>query len=163
MKQLLLIRHAKTEQKGYDKDMERELTERGHNDCQIMSGRLKKIGYTPDLVKSSPSARTRQTTKNLAKELGWEKEKIVFPDTIYLATHKELLDEIAGTEKNVDMLALVGHNPGITEFFNYLGDATIDNMPTCSIGLFQFEIDNWNDIDAHKGKLIWYSWPKKED
>ena len=151
MKYLLLIRHAKTEQKGYEKDMERELTERGHNDCDIMSRRLRKKEFTPDMVKVSPSKRTRQTVKNLAKELDWEKEKIIFSDKIYLATYEELVDEIANTEKSIDTLALVGHNPGITELFNYVGNATIDNMPTCGIGLFQFEIKDWKSSWSIRG------------
>ena len=163
MKRLLLIRHAKTEQKGYEKDMERELTERGHNDCDTMARRLEKKGYTPDLVKVSPSKRTRQTIKNMAKHLNWEKEKITFSDNMYLATYQELADEIRNTENGIFTLALVGHNPGITELFNFIGNAVIDNMPTCGMGLFQFEINDWKDIAAHKGKLEWYSWPKKED
>src|SRR5687767_9607071 len=112
MKYLLLIRHAKTEQKGYEKDMERELTERGHEDCKIMADRLKKQGYEPDLVKVSPSKRTKQTVKNFAKQLKWDTGKILFSDKIYLATPKKLTDEIADTPKRIGTLALVGHNPG---------------------------------------------------
>ncbi len=161
MKYLLLIRHAKTEQSGYDHDFERELTDRGMNDCKRMSACLKKIGFVPNLVKVSNAKRTRQTAKQLTKHSDWDKDKIEHLDNLYLASYKTILHEIAATKKNVDSLVVISHNPGITELFNHIGNATIDNLPTCGMGLFAFEINDWKDMLIQKGKLEWYSWPKK--
>lgn len=163
MKYLLLIRHAKTEQLGYDTDFERELTRRGVEDCRLMSSRLKKIKFIPDLVKISSAKRTRQTAKQLAKHLDWNKEKIESLDKLYLAGYQVILNEIINTKKNIDTLAIIGHNPGITYLFNSIGNATIDNLPTCGMGLFKFDIKDWKELMLKKGQLEWYSWPKKED
>jgi phosphohistidine phosphatase len=161
MKYLLLIRHAKTEQHGFDNDFERRLTNRGEEDCELMSDRLKKVKFMPGLIKISAAKRTRQTAKHLANHLNWKKEKIESFEKLYLASYKVLLYEIAHTNAAVDYLAIIAHNPGITELFNYIGNATIDDLPTCGMGIFTFDIDSWDEIAAHKGKLEWYSWPKK--
>lgn len=163
MKYLLLIRHAKTEQYGYDTDFERELTNRGIDDCKLMGSRIKKIKFVPDLVKISTAKRTRQTAKHLAKHLDWNKEIIEGLDKLYLASYQVIFNEIANTKNNIDSLAIIAHNPGITYLFNSIGNATIDNLPTCGMGLFKFEIKDWKDIKIKKGQLDWYSWPKKED
>ena len=88
-------------------------------------------------------------------------KKIESFEKLYLASYKVLLYEIAHTNAAVDYLAIIAHNPGITELFNYIGNATIDDLPTCGMGIFTFDIDSWDEIAAHKGKLEWYSWPKK--
>ena len=161
MKYLLLIRHAKTEQNGFDNDFERKLTDRGEEDCELMSDRLKKLKFKPDLIKISAAKRTRQTAKQLGKHLDWKKDSILKLEKLYLASHKVILYEISNTDSDIDSLAIIGHNPGMTELFNYIGNATIDNLPTCGMGLFKLDIKNWNEITAHKGKLEWYNWPKK--
>ncbi|MFM9946134.1 MAG: SixA phosphatase family protein, partial [Bacteroidia bacterium] len=97
MKYLLLIRHAKTEQQGYDHDFERELTKRGTEDCKLMAERLKKTGFVPDLIKISTAKRTQQTAKLLAKHLGWKKGTVEGYEKLYLATPNAILNEIVNT------------------------------------------------------------------
>jgi len=160
MKTLLIIRHAKTEQKNYDQDFERELTERGEKDCKLMSDRLKSQNVTPDLVKISPSKRTVQTAAHFEKHLKWKSESIEFVPELYNASHHVLFKAITGTDNAIDIIAIVAHNPGITDLFNYVGTSVIDNLPTTGIGLFTFETDDWNKLEPHQGKLLWYSAPK---
>ncbi len=163
MKYLLLIRHAKTEPWGYGNDIERSLTDRGVEDCNVMGTRLKKIGFVPQLVKISPSKRTRQTAKFLAKSMDWKKDKVVIIDNLYQASAKAIYNEIALTDNSIHSIAIICHNPGITDVFNSFGTAAIDNMPTCGMGLFVFDITNWEDLENETGELEWVSWPKKNE
>jgi len=163
MKRLLIIRHAKTEQINYENDFERTLTERGHKDCKTMSARFMKLGVVPDMVLVSPSKRTRQTADNLAKYLKWDKQSLVTLPNLYNASQKVLFNEIMLTDNSTNTLALVGHNPGITELFSSLSLDSIDNLPTTGMGLFELKISNWQDLKADSGILIWKSWPSKED
>jgi len=57
MKRLVLIRHAKTEQTGYDQDFQRELTDRGVADAHNIVSDLKKWKIIPDKINTSPAVR----------------------------------------------------------------------------------------------------------
>ncbi len=162
MKNLLLIRHAKAELKSHI-DKERELGERGYDECIIMSERLEKTGFTPDLIKVSPAKRAIQTANTIAKLMDLAIEKIEVSDKLYLAFFEALLDEIVATNNNINSLAIVGHNPGMTELFNYIGNAPVIDIPTCGMALLNFNINDWKDIITQKGNLAWYSWPNKEN
>jgi phosphohistidine phosphatase len=160
LKQLLLIRHAKTEQVPLIKDIERKLTDRGHSDCELMGNRLLKQGFQPSKILVSSAQRTMQTAKNLKEFLHCKENQLEVLSKLYLASAEEMLDAIKKTEDKVDSLALIAHNPGMTDLFNMLGNVTLDNLPTCGMALFEFDIDSWKRIKNHENILLWYSWPK---
>ncbi len=72
-----------------------------------------------------------------------------------------LIDLVAGLDDNLHRVMLVGHNPGFTVLCNYLSNAEIDNMPTCAIAQIQFDINSWESITEHSGKLLDFDYPKK--
>ena len=53
------------------------------------------------------------------------------------------------------------HNPGITIAANYLANADIDHMPTCSVAEIQFDVEFWTDVEGGTGKLIFFDYPKR--
>ena len=63
---------------------------------------------------------------------------------------------------------LVGHNPGMHELALALtgsGDAAgrqalADNLPTSGLAMFDFAIDDWNDVAFRRGKLVLFVSPK---
>ena len=56
---------------------------------------------------------------------------------------------------------IVGHNPGLTDFANYLVPDLTDNIPTCGFVSFEIDRDNWNlDADAET-RLMVYDYPKR--
>jgi phosphohistidine phosphatase len=61
---------------------------------------------------------------------------------------------------------LFSHNPGLTDFVNTLmnGALDIDNVPTCGVVAFKFNIDDWRDVQWGKGEMMFFDYPKsKED
>ncbi len=42
-----------------------------------------------------------------------------------------------------DRIALFGHNPGLTDFINYLADAHVYNLPTAAVSVIDFPFDDW--------------------
>ena len=63
---------------------------------------------------------------------------------------------------------LVGHNPGMHELALALtgsGDAAAkkalaDNLPTSGLAIFDFAIDDWNEVAFRRGKLVLFVSPK---
>ena len=76
MKQLTLIRHAKSswKQTGME-DSARPLNRRGKSDAIDMGQRLAAIEFMPDVLISSPAKRARSTARRMGKEIGYEKSE----------------------------------------------------------------------------------------
>ncbi len=163
-KQLLLIRHAKSDWGNADlTDFNRSLSKRGHSDAPEMAIRMVEKQIIPDLIVSSPALRAITTAKYFAKTWRITESKIQQENSIYEANLKSLLAMVNQLNNQVDQVAIFGHNPGLTDFSNYLSNGNIYNMPTCSIVIIDFPFENWNEISAATGKVILFDYPKSLD
>ena len=162
MLQLTLIRHAKS---SWDEmilsDYKRPLNQRGRDNAPLMGKILKEQGIQFDLMVSSPAVRAAATTELLAAELDYPIKKIVFDKTLYGAETDTLLEVVQALPNDKTRIALVAHNPGLTEFCNYLCNAGISNLPTCSVASIRFDIDDWSAVFRDNGTLELYEFPRK--
>lgn len=69
-KQIILVRHARAVEREdwAGEDYDRPLTEEGEHSNQIVANYLRLIGVKPDMIVSSPAARTRMTAESIAKK-----------------------------------------------------------------------------------------------
>ena len=163
MKRLLLIRHAKSSWDDLSlRDFDRGLNKRGNRDAPEMGRRLVARKLLPDAFVVSTACRARETAKLITGELGFSADQIDFRDELYLSSPAVMLDVIRQTPKEVETLALVAHNPGITELANQLaGGRRIDNMPTCAIATFELPIEDWRRA-GREAELVDFDYPKRE-
>lgn len=163
MKTLYIIRHAKSSWSDISlRDFDRPLNSRGKKDAPEMGKRLKSRGIMPDLIISSSANRAITTAKTIAREICYPEEKIIATKKLYLAGIESTLETIHKTKEDVDSLVIVGHNPGWTDFSNYIkDDEFIENIPTCGIVAVNFEGNSWNKIERKKGKQLFFDYPKK--
>ena len=56
---------------------------------------------------------------------------------------------------------LVGHNPGFTDFANFLVPGLTNNLPTTGVVSVEIDQDDWNLYERPAAKLLVYDWPKK--
>jgi phosphohistidine phosphatase len=170
MRRLLLMRHAKTETDAPSgKDFDRRLDDRGLNDATTMGAWLYRHPPRPDLVLVSTAERARQTWDLVAAEMKDALPAVAYLEGLYGAGPAELLAAIREAAiEDPQRLMLVGHNPGLHEMA--LGLTGIDdnsgrraiagNLPTGSIVMIDFEIDDWNDVAFRAGKLVQFVSPK---
>ena len=167
MKTLFIIRHAKSSWDASNlDDYERPLNDRGKRDAPRMGKRFKEKDIHPDLLLSSPAKRALSTAKRIAKELKYSKDDIKTDRRLYHADEETILTVIREIKDNKNVVMVFSHNPGLTEFVNTLmnGELDIDNVPTCGVVAFQFDLVSWKDVDWGKGKLLFFDYPKsKED
>ncbi|MBI3654161.1 MAG: histidine phosphatase family protein [Acidobacteria bacterium] len=159
MKTLLLLRHAKSDWADMrQRDIERPLAKRGLRDAPRMGAALKQQGIAPQLVLCSPATRARETMElfTTAAEL----EAVVeFEPTIYEASAAELLKLVRHIKADYEVVLLVGHNPGFENLLSRLIGAE-RQMPTAALACIEFAIDQWQDVEDGKGKLLWFLIPK---
>ncbi|RZK38995.1 MAG: histidine phosphatase family protein [Pedobacter sp.] len=160
-KRLILIRHAKSDWGNPDlRDFDRPLNKRGNASAPDMAQRLVSASISPDLMVSSPALRAISTAKYFAKAWGIQEKDIQTDQNIYEAGFKTLLSVVNEFDDNYPTIAMFGHNPGFTDFANYLSGVNIVNMPTCSVVMIEFSTDSWNMLSKETGKVILFDYPK---
>jgi len=166
MRQLTLIRHAKSDWDAAGAaDFERPLNKRGLSDAPMMGKAVSARGLQPDIVLSSPAARAATTARLISHELGYPEDGIQFIDSLYLASATDLLEQVNAISPDFHDALLVAHNPGISNFANFLcGDRNNElpgDLPTCAVVRIAFDTDDWQAIDRGTGSLNWYEYPRK--
>jgi phosphohistidine phosphatase len=136
---LVLLRHAKAEQRPGTADTDRPLTARGYDDAAAAGAWLAAQRLVPDLVICSPARRARQTWRAAATALGGDvtaKPAVYEPRVYRAATAEELLEVVAATQPEVAVLLLIGHNPALSQLSGLLDPATgTDGLRTSGIAV----------------------------
>lgn len=161
MKQLLLMRHAKSDWSN-DRlaDHDRPLNQRGRHDAPLMGQLLSREEWTPDLILSSSARRTRETASLVAQACDYAGTPQATRD-LYLAEPDDYLAVIQGTPPEVQRLLLVGHNPGLEELVAQLSGQH-ERMPTAAVALFSLPAETWAEVDeAMTGELVGVFRPKE--
>ncbi len=161
MRSLSLIRHAKSDwSSGAASDHERPLNERGRRDAPEMGRRLRDRGIAFDLMISSDACRALETSEAIRAELGEAAGSLAIEPRLYLVGPIGMLETIEAQAAEIRHLALVGHNPGMTELAQALG-ALLPNLPTCGIVTFDFsDLKDWSDIRQTRAQTIAVDLPK---
>jgi phosphohistidine phosphatase len=161
MKTLTLVRHAKSSWKDSSlSDRDRPLSKRGKRDAPEMGRRLAAAGIRPSLIVSSPAVRAWSTAKIIADEIGYPREFLQRDSALYLASVNGILDVIVSQDAGFNNLMLVGHNPGFTDFANYLVPGLTNNMPTAGVVSVELDTDDWSLYDKPDVTLLLYDFPK---
>ena len=159
MKQLLIMRHAKSSWKEPDiPDHERPLKKRGLKDAATMGKVLKNKEIVLDKIISSNAVRAADTAAIVAEKCGYKKD-IDFTDKLYMAECQAILDLIQSQPDKLKTILVVGHNPGM-EALVQLFSKKIESLPTSAIAFFQADIKKWKDFDKKsdiKLKKVWYA------
>ena len=112
----------------------------------------------------SPAKRAQQTFAALQRSwAGLEVQHGITTRALYTFDYREVLRWIATQPDDTDSLALVGHNPALTELVNFfVGPGTLDNLPTAGWAELSICIDEWlQALDAKgEGELVYHLFPK---
>jgi phosphohistidine phosphatase len=163
MKQLLLIRHAKSDWNSPSLgDFDRPLNERGKRDAPAMAHRLLDKKIKIDAFIASLAKRAKKTASIFAKEYKRDTDEIIFKEELYAAPSTVFYDVISKTDDKFDSIAVFSHNPGITDFANSLTDVRIDNIPTCGIFAVKADVKYWNDFKDAEKEFWFVDYPKAE-
>ena len=162
MKILTIVRHAKSSWKDTSlSDKKRPLNRRGERDAPLMGERIHEHGIRPSLIVSSPATRAWTTAKIIATAINYPREFLQKEDTLYLASLNEILDVVVAQDSGFNNLMLVGHNPGMTDFANFLVPGLTNNLPTAGVVSVQIDQDNWSLYERPAAELLVHDWPKK--
>ena len=166
-KKIILIRHAKAERRDEwsQDDILRPLSEFGKQSAQILAQYLRIVGVHPDHVVTSPAVRTRDTAMILCDHMRLEGEPEIEERLWGIMSKKEsvevYLDIIHRQSQDRETLVIVGHNPEITDVFNYLSHEAAPEMRTGSVAILTLDSQqDWKSVTQESLHLIHYSTPR---
>lgn len=160
MKQVYVIRHAKSDWSFGTDDLDRPLNERGRRDAPMMAQRLLQRKVEIDAFVTSPAVRARSTCRAFMQAYGRDEKEMIIEPALYHAPPSVIWQVIASMDDRYSSIALFSHNNGITDFANALGILRIDNMPTCCVVGFASAADSWNKVRDADRTLLFLVYPK---
>lgn len=119
-RELLLLRHAKSDWSRDADDFDRPLNPRGQRDAARLARWAQEQGLHPDAILCSPARRTVQTAEALCAQIGFPAKNIQWNEDLYLAPVHVLLDALADLPTEAHRVMLIGHNPGLEDLLLYL-------------------------------------------
>lgn len=156
MKQLLLIRHAKS---SWDlpgrADHDRTLNDRGQRDAPLMGQALGQRGVKPDAIVSSTAARAATTASIVAGELGFPESEIRELSDLYLASPRTILTLVQQLDEHLETVLFFGHNPGMHEAVDLItGDPSVHEFPTLAVARIELDVEFWGEVHSGSGLLL---------
>lgn len=162
MKTILLMRHAKAEA-GVpgQKDFDRPLAARGHEDALRIGRAVSKLGAVPDAIVASPAARARLTAEAAAQAMKFG-GTIHFDLALYDASGGVWLDSLRSVPESASSALVVAHSPGIAEAAALLcGSASgAFDVPTGGLIALVDEASRWRELNRGGAALRWFLRPK---
>ena len=157
---LYIVRHAIAVDPGtpgYEDDSQRPLTDKGIRKMNKIVKGLHQFDLKLDKILSSPYVRARDTAKILATEFQ-RANQLSFSDNLIPPANFEALVAEIHEKYDVDNLALVGHEPMLSQFVSWLttGDTKM-NLILKKGGACCLSADNL--YQDHRAELIWLLTP----
>src|SRR3990167_117959 len=123
MKQLVLIRHAKSDFASAGMgDMEREITSAGGMMAEKKALELKQFAIFPNLLMTSPAKRALETAEIFARTLDYPLDQIKIEPKLYESDVEILLNLIQAIEAQIETAFIVGHNPSMSWLAMFLSN-----------------------------------------
>ncbi len=162
MKNLIVIRHAKSSWDNPElEDHERPLNKRGNEDSLLMANVLKQYNLHIDKIFCSTAQRAKSTIEILTRELGIENNRIEYINELYNGSRRDILNFLKKLEDKPSSVAIVGHNPGLTDLVHFLLYDFDHELPTCSVVNINLDIEKWSELKSGLGTLVFFEYPKK--
>lgn len=158
-RELLLLRHGKSDWRVDTDDYHRPLKKRGKKGAQQIGNWLIQQQRLPDYILSSPATRAMDTTRRCCRAMQRQPEQIHPAPSIYLADVATLLAVLSEVPVEAQRVLLTGHNPGLEELLLYLaqppvpipGDGKL--LPTATLARLQMP-DDWRHLQPGCARLL---------
>ena len=150
-KHLSIIRHAKSDWSADCDDSDRVINDRGYHDANLVGQYLADNQQQFDQVYCSTAIRAKLTWEQLNVCLKVPNSRIQYEESLYLASLTHLVSFIEEISREYKHVALVAHNPGLTDLCNFLTGDQLANLPTCAVYTIDFHVDDWRAVGFESG------------
>ena len=153
MKELILLRHAKSSWESLAEDRNRSLTEGGVNRIKRIAKASSELFKSYEVVFSSPANRAMHTACVMMCEVQMPFEYFNLREQLYTFKVSELINFIKSLPDNYSKVICVGHNHAFTYAVSTLSTTNLDHLPTAAWAQIQFEQNKWEHIKNGKAQI----------
>ena len=152
MKELVILRHAKSNRAYMVNDINRPLSQSGIERIQIKCYQKRDFFIDAEVIISSPAIRALHTAVIVIRELGISMEKLIIDEQLYTFSGFSIIDYVYALDERWSKVVLVGHNPAFTEVINHFSDVSINQLKTSGFAKISFNEDQWSNL--FKGEVV---------
>ncbi len=158
-RELLLLRHAKSDWSIDMDDFSRPLNKRGRRAAKRIGRWLHEQHLIPDTILSSPATRALTTAQRVCKQLAIDESAIICHPRIYQADARTLLAILKSRHHQERRVLLVGHNPGLEDLLLKLTGHSVPlsangkYLPTAALAQLVFKGD-WAELSEDTATLV---------
>lgn len=154
MKYLYLIRHGEAEisYSGIS-DFSRELTQKGVIESTRLGNNLKNRKVKIDGMFFSTAYRAESTAKLIMERTEVPSEKAHESPSIYNSTVGMLYEMVCSFDNKLNTVAVVGHNPTLTYFLEYITGESDVHFNTAGCAVIEFDVEFWMEVVQGIGYL----------
>lgn len=146
MKNLIFLRHAKSNLDSPVSDRNRPLSSSGVKAIQQVALHWKDAFSAAQCILSSPANRALHTATILAHTLGYDMNKIKIDEALYTFSSSDIISYIKRLDDVYDHLLIVGHNPAFSEVAQELSSNNVPELSTACWAQLTFEANHWSEI-----------------
>ena len=146
MKELILLRHAKSSWEYSVSDLNRPLLEKGIKRIINVASGSALVFENQEVFFSSPANRAIHTAIILMNALNINFQKLQVCESLYTFDLLQLLSFIHEIDNSFSKVVCVGHNPAFSNVITYLSDTTVVNLPTASWVKIVFDVPEWSNV-----------------
>ncbi len=158
MKEVILIRHAKSSWDNPElADHDRPLNDKGIHDAKLMAHIIHDKHLEPSLILASDAVRSTHTMRLL---FGRSTCPTEIHSSLYLADQEHIESKIVSLDNTLDRVAIVAHNPGLTDCIHSTGHE-FEHLLSTGIAVVQWDTDSWEKCSFSTGKTISILSPKE--
>lgn len=152
-----LIRHGKSAWPPGVQDMDRPLNQRGRRDGATIAKVFHSTEHAPQIIYSSDSERTRQTTELLNEVL---RVSVIHTHDLYTAMYPAVEKLLKQVDESYSCVGVVSHLPTIESCMRATGEWPEERaFPTLAAVCYKLS-GNWNTIDFTTAKLQKFFMPR---
>lgn len=153
MKNLILIRHAKSSWKYNVQDHQRPLKQRGIKDAHLVANKFLSLKPKIESIHTSFAIRTIETCEIFTKIINDQEIHFEVSEDLYDFAGQKVIEYLKNLDDNHTFTVVFGHNNALTSISNIFGDQFIPHLPTCGLVWLTFDIDSWSQLKKGKTKL----------
>lgn len=158
--ELILARHAdSTDRLSDETDFDRTLSSLGRQNAKEIGQFLVERFPVIDKIISSAAIRAQMSAELMADQFGIGLDEIHYNSGLYEASARTFLDTVCSFDDQWKKVLMIGHNPTITYFTEYICGEAVGSIATGGAVHVQFELDHWADISEGSGSLKFYMDP----
>ena len=159
-KTLFIVRHASAKQaEAGEKDIERVLTAEGLQQSTRLGTYMHKKYTDISAIVCSSALRAIQTSEQIADQINFDITKIIIDPELYEASVRIIFNKICEFKNDWSEVVLVGHNPVLSYFVEYITGHHFDGMESGSMVKISCGVNDWKLISNDNASFEYYVSP----